>query len=33
VPEVLVREGEWAMVRPRLEAKDVIAFDHLPKWL
>ena len=33
VPEVLVREAEWALVRPRLEAEDMIAFDRLPKWL
>jgi diaminopimelate decarboxylase len=33
VPEVLVREAEWALARPRLEAEDLIAFDRLPKWL
>jgi diaminopimelate decarboxylase len=33
VPEVLVREAEWALVRPRLEVGDMIAFDRLPKWL
>ena len=33
VPEVLVREAEWALVRPRLEVEDLIAFDRLPKWL
>ena len=33
VPEALVREAEWALVRPRLEAEDMIAFDRLPKWL
>ena len=32
-PEVLVREAEWALVRPRLEAEDMIAFDRVPKWL
>ena len=24
-PEVLVREGEWALVRPRVEVADLIA--------
>jgi diaminopimelate decarboxylase len=33
IPEVLVREGEWALVRPRLEAEDLIALDRLPLWL
>jgi diaminopimelate decarboxylase len=33
VPEVLVREGEWALVRPRLEVKELIALDRLPSWL
>jgi diaminopimelate decarboxylase len=33
VPEVLVREGEWALVRPRLEASSLIALDRLPPWL
>jgi diaminopimelate decarboxylase len=33
VPEVLVREGEWALVRPRLEASELIALDRLPPWL
>jgi diaminopimelate decarboxylase len=33
VPEVLVREGEWAVVRPRLEVADLIALDRLPPWL
>jgi diaminopimelate decarboxylase len=33
VPEVLVREGEWALVRPRLEIADLIALDRLPPWL
>jgi diaminopimelate decarboxylase len=32
VPEVLVREGEWALVRPRLEAEALIALDRLPPW-
>jgi diaminopimelate decarboxylase len=32
IPEVLVREGEWALVRPRLETEDLIALDRLPPW-
>jgi len=33
VPEVLVREGEWALVRPRVSAEELIALDRLPAWL
>jgi diaminopimelate decarboxylase len=33
VPEVLVRESEWALVRPRLEVSDLIALDRLSPWL
>src|SRR5262244_2732083 len=33
VPEVLVRDNEWALVRPRLEVSDLIALDRLPPWL
>jgi diaminopimelate decarboxylase len=33
VPEVLVRSGEWALVRPRVTAKELIALDRLPPWL
>ncbi len=33
VPEVLVREGEWALIRPRLEADALIGLDRLPPWL
>jgi len=33
VPEVLVRDAEWALVRPRLETDALIALDRLPKWL
>jgi diaminopimelate decarboxylase len=33
VPEVLVRQAEWAVVRPRVEAEQLIALDHLPGWL
>jgi diaminopimelate decarboxylase len=33
VPEVLVRESEWALVRPRVSAEELIALDRLPPWL
>ena len=33
VPEVLVRDGDWALVRPRLEADALIALDRMPPWL
>ena len=33
IPEVLVREGEWALVRPRLDADQLIGLDRLPPWL
>jgi diaminopimelate decarboxylase len=33
VPEVLVKDGEWALVRPRLEVDQLIALDRLPAWL
>jgi len=33
VPEVIVREGKWALVRPRLEVEELIAHDRLPPWL
>ena len=33
VPEVLVRDGEWALVRPRLEVDQLIGLDRLPPWL
>src|SRR5208282_5247530 len=33
VPEVLVRAGEWALVRPRVTAEELIALDRLPAWL
>jgi diaminopimelate decarboxylase len=33
VPEVLVRGGEWSLVRPRLEADALIALDRVPPWL
>jgi diaminopimelate decarboxylase len=33
VPEVLVRDTQWALVRPRLEVEQLIALDRLPPWL
>ena len=33
VPEVLVRAGEWALVRPRVIVEELIALDRLPPWL
>jgi diaminopimelate decarboxylase len=33
IPEVLVRHSEWAVVRPRLSAEELIALDRTPAWL
>ena len=33
IPEVLVRDGEWALVRPRLEVDQLIGLDRLPGWM
>ena len=33
VPEVLVRKGEWALVRPRIAVEELIALDRMPDWL
>jgi diaminopimelate decarboxylase len=33
VPEVLVRKGEWALVRPRVSAEELIALDRMAPWL
>ncbi len=33
VPEVLVRDAQWALVRPRVELDALIALDRLPGWL
>jgi diaminopimelate decarboxylase len=30
---VLVREDQWALVRPRVEVDTLIALDRLPPWL
>ncbi|MDB5598411.1 MAG: lysA [Xanthobacteraceae bacterium] len=33
VPEVLVRDAQWALVRPRLNAEALIALDRMPDWM
>jgi diaminopimelate decarboxylase len=33
VPEVLVKESDWAVVRPRLEVDALIGLDRLPSWM
>jgi diaminopimelate decarboxylase len=33
IPEVLVKASEWALVRPRVNAEELIALDRLPAWL
>jgi diaminopimelate decarboxylase len=33
IPEVLVRNSEWALVRPRVAVEELIALDRLPPWL
>jgi diaminopimelate decarboxylase len=33
VPEILVNGSEWAVVRPRATAEELIALDRLPNWL
>jgi len=33
VPEVLVNDADWALVRPRVEVEQLIALDRLPPWL
>ncbi len=33
VPEVLVRGGEFAVIRPRGSYEALIALDHVPEWL
>jgi diaminopimelate decarboxylase len=32
VPEVLVRDADWALVRPRVAAPELIALDRMPDW-
>ena len=33
VPEILVRGGEYAVVRPRVTAEEIIALDRPAPWL
>jgi diaminopimelate decarboxylase len=33
VPEVLVKDAQWAVVRPRLDADELIALDRSAPWL
>jgi diaminopimelate decarboxylase len=33
VPEVLVKDAQWALVRPRIEVDQLIALDRLPPWM
>jgi diaminopimelate decarboxylase len=33
IPEVLVRQSEWALIRPRVTAEELIALDRMPPWL
>ena len=33
IAEVLVKQGEWALVRPPLAVEELIALDRLPPWL
>jgi diaminopimelate decarboxylase len=33
VPEVLVKDADWALVRPRVSVEQLIALDRLPAWL
>ena len=33
IAEVIVRQGEWALIRPRQTLEELIALDRLPAWL
>jgi diaminopimelate decarboxylase len=33
VPEVLVKGGEWAVVRPRMDDDAILASERIPAWL
>ena len=33
IPEALVNDAQWALVRPRLDVDQLIAFDRLPPWI
>ena len=33
VPEVMVRDAEFAVIRPRIDTDAIIAFDRMPPWI
>jgi diaminopimelate decarboxylase len=33
IPEALVNDAQWALVRPRLDVDQLIALDRLPPWI
>jgi diaminopimelate decarboxylase len=33
IPEVMVKGGDFAVIRPRLTYEDLIGLDKLPPWL
>ena len=33
VPEVLVKQGQWAVIRPRTSYEELIGLDKVPDWL
>lgn len=33
IPEVLVKEGEFSVIRPRPTYEDLLGLDHIPDWL
>jgi diaminopimelate decarboxylase len=33
IPELMVRDDQWALVRPRVTVEQLIALDRLPPWL
>jgi diaminopimelate decarboxylase len=33
VPEVLVKDDQFAIIRPRLDYAELLALDHVPPWL
>jgi diaminopimelate decarboxylase len=33
VPEVMVNGADWALIRPRIDAAQLIALDRLPPWM
>jgi diaminopimelate decarboxylase len=32
IPEVLVKDGKWALIRPRQTYEELIGLDRLPEW-